>query len=83
MSSSRGRRTGASAGGRRRPEADGGILTTELVLVVLDPHVGETPVRSIDVDARRLRRKLHDDPRRPRYAAAVAAPATSSRPAPD
>jgi len=49
MSSARGRRTQASAGDRRRSEADGRILTRELLLDVLDPHVGDTPERRIDV----------------------------------
>lgn len=52
-------------------EADGRVLTRELLLDALDPHVGEILERSIDVYIRRLRRKLGDDPRQPRYVATV------------
>ena len=52
-------------------EADGRVLTRERLLDALDPHVGEILERSIDVYIRRLRRKLGDDPRQPRYVATV------------
>lgn len=52
-------------------EADGRVLTRGLLLDALDPHVGEILERSIDVYIRRLRRKLGDDPRQPRYVATV------------
>ena len=52
-------------------EADGRVLTRELLLQALDPHTGEILERSVDVYVRRLRRKLGDDARRPRYVATV------------
>ena len=52
-------------------EADGRVLTRELLLEALDPHPGEISERSVDVYIRRLRRKLGDDPRRPRYVATI------------
>ena len=52
-------------------EADGRVLTRELLLQALDPHAEQILGRSIDVYVRRLRRKLGDDPRQPRYVATV------------
>ncbi len=52
-------------------EADGRVLTRELLLQALDPHTEQILGRSIDVYVRRLRRKLGDDPRQPRYVATV------------
>ncbi len=52
-------------------EADGRVLTRELLLGALSPHSEEILERSIDVYIRRLRRKLGDNPRRPRYVATV------------
>ena len=52
-------------------EADGRVLTRELLLNALHTHAGEILERSIDVYIRRLRRKLGDDSRQPRYVATV------------
>ena len=52
-------------------EADGRVMTRELLLDALSPHSDEILERSVDVYVRRLRRKLGDDPRRPRYIATV------------
>ena len=52
-------------------EADGRVLTRELIVQALDQHGGEVLERSVDVYVRRLRRKLGDDARRPRYVATV------------
>lgn len=52
-------------------KADGRVLTRELLLDALNPHAQEILERSIDVYIRRLRRKLGDDPRQPRYVATV------------
>ena len=48
-------------------EADGRVLTRGRLVDALDPQAGEILERSIDVYIRRLRRKLGDDPREPRY----------------
>ena len=52
-------------------EADGRVLTRELLLEALGPHSEEILERSIDVYVRRLRRKLGDDSRWPRFVSTV------------
>jgi DNA-binding response OmpR family regulator len=52
-------------------EADGRVLTRDLLLQALDVQAAEVLNRSVDVYVRRLRRKLGDDARRPRYVATV------------
>ena len=52
-------------------EADGRVLTRDVLLQTLDSHGTEIGERSVDVYVRRLRRKLGDDARRPRYVATV------------
>jgi len=51
--------------------ADGRVLTRDVLLQTLDSHTAEVRERSVDVYVRRLRRKLGDDARRPRYVATV------------
>jgi len=51
--------------------ADGRVLTRDVLLQTLDSHAAEVSERSVDVYVRRLRRKLGDDARKPRYVATV------------
>lgn len=52
-------------------DADGRVLTRAILLDVLNPHSNDILERSIDVYIRRLRKKLGDNARRPRFVATV------------